>query len=41
MFKEYAIDEYSLNTYLTRRRIKEKFYEFLKTNDLENKINDW
>lgn len=40
MFKEYAIDEYSLNTYLTRRRIKEKFYEFLKTNDLENKIND-
>jgi len=41
IFKEYAIDEYSLNTYLTRRRIKEKFYEFLKTNDLENKINDW
>lgn len=41
MFKEYAIDEYSLNTYLTRRRIKEKFYEFLKANDLENKINDW
>jgi hypothetical protein len=40
MFKEYAIDEYSLNTYLTRRRIKEKFYEFLKTNNLENKIND-
>ncbi len=40
IFKEYAIDEYSLNTYLTRRRIKEKFYEFLKTNDLENKIND-
>ena len=40
MFKEYAIDEYSLNTYLTRRRIKEKFYEFLKTNDLDNKIND-
>ena len=40
MFKEYAIDEYSLNTYLTRRRIKEKFYEFLKNNDLENKIND-
>ena len=40
MFKEYAIDEYSLNTYLTRRRVKEKFYEFLKTNDLENKIND-
>lgn len=40
MFKEYAIDEYSLNAYLTRRRIKEKFYEFLKTNDLENKIND-
>ena len=40
MFKEYAIDEYSLNTYLTRRRIKEKFYEFLKANDLENKIND-
>jgi hypothetical protein len=40
MFKEYAIDEYSLNTYLTRRRIKEKFYEFLKTNNFENKIND-
>jgi hypothetical protein len=40
IFKEYAIDEYSLNTYLTRRRIKEKFYEFLKTNNLENKIND-
>lgn len=40
IFKEYAIDEYSLNTYLTRRRIKEKFYEFLKTNDLENKINN-
>jgi hypothetical protein len=40
MFKEYAIDEFSLNTYLTRRRIKEKFYEFLKTNNLENKIND-
>ena len=40
IFKEYAIDELSLNTYLTRRRIKDKFYEYLNDNNLEDKIND-
>lgn len=41
IFKTYAIDEVSLNAYLTRRKIKDKFYDYLKDNDLEDKINDW
>lgn len=40
IFKTYTIDEFSLNAYLSRRRIKDKFYEFLRNNDLEGKIND-
>lgn len=40
IFNDYAIDEFSLNTYLTRRRIRDKFYDFLKENDLEKGIND-
>lgn len=40
IFKTYAIDEYSLNAYLTRRKIKDKFYEYLRKNRLEDKIND-
>jgi len=41
IFKTYAIDEFSLNAYLSRRNLKDRFYEFLKNNNLENKINDW
>ena len=40
IFKTYAIDEFSLNAYLSRRNLKDKFYEFLKNNNLEDKIND-
>jgi hypothetical protein len=30
-----------LNAYLSRRNLKDRFYEFLKNNNLEDKINDW
>jgi hypothetical protein len=40
IFKTYAIDEFSLNAYLSRRNLKDRFYEFLKNNNLEDKIND-
>ena len=36
----YTIDESKLNAYLTRRRIKHSFYEFLKNNELDGIIND-
>lgn len=41
IFEKYAIDELSLNAYLTRRKIKKSFFEFLSNNKLEDKINDW
>ncbi len=40
IFETYAINELSLNAYLTRRKIKENFYDFLKSNNLEGIIND-
>ncbi len=40
IFEKYAIDELSLNAYLTRRKIKKSFFEFLSNNKLEDKIND-
>lgn len=40
IFDKYAIDEYSLNTYLKRRKIINQFYLFLKANKIETRIND-
>lgn len=41
IFNDYAINEASLNTYLSRRKIKDKFYDFLRECGLEDRINDW
>ena len=40
IFKTYAIDEFSLNAYLARKNLKDRFREFLMSNSLEDKIND-
>lgn len=40
IFSEYAIDEVSLNAYLSRRNIKDRFYDFLEKNDLRKLMND-
>ena len=40
IFNDYAINEASLNTYLSRRKIKDKFYNFLRECGLEDRIND-
>lgn len=40
IFNTYAIDEFSLNAYLKRRNLKDRFYDFLNVNDLGNRIND-